>query len=69
MTMESPSSEQLKRRVGRLMALLYFGYLGLAAYLYFLIRGPIWAYLATCAGAAAVMWLDFKAFFRRSSAS
>lgn len=46
------------------MLLLYFGYVGLAVYLYLLIHGSLWAYAATCLGLGAVLWLCFTAYFR-----
>jgi hypothetical protein len=60
-----PTPQEVKRRVGRLLVLLYVGYVGLAIYLYVLIRGSILAYVLGCFGVGLLMWMAFRLYFRR----
>jgi putative flippase GtrA len=61
---ERPSPREVRRRVGQTMLLLYVGYLGLAVYLYFLIRGSVPAYLLGSALLGIVLYSVFRFCFR-----
>jgi hypothetical protein len=62
---QNSSPQEIKRRVGNILMLLYAGYLGLAVYLYILIRGSVAAYIATCAFLGLALFLTFKISFRK----
>ena len=47
-----------------MLMLLYTGYLGLAVYLYILIRGSVLAYIAMCAFLGLMLYLCFRIYFR-----
>jgi hypothetical protein len=59
-----PTREEIKRRAGRMLMLLYTGYWGLAVYLYILIRGSVLAYIAMCAFLGLMLYLCFRIYFR-----
>ena len=61
---QRPSPQEVRRRVGQTMLLLYVGYLGLAVYLYFLIRGSVLAYLLGSAFLGLVLYGVFRFCFR-----
>lgn len=46
------------------MLLLYAGYLGLAVYLYYLIRGSVFDYLLGSALLGIFLYAAFRAYFR-----
>jgi hypothetical protein len=48
------------------MLLLYVGYIGLAIYVYWLIRGSLWAYAGVSLLTGVVLWGAFRFYFRRS---
>ena len=58
------SPNDVKRRVGRVLLLLYVGYIGLAVYLYCLIQGSILAYASASVFLGLVMVGCFKFYFR-----
>jgi hypothetical protein len=61
---QKPSPQEIRRRVGQAMLLLYAGYLGLAVYLYYLIRGSVLAYLLGSALLGLVLYGVFRFYFR-----
>jgi hypothetical protein len=64
MQKQRPTPQEVRRRVGPTMLLLFVGYLGLAVYLYYLIRGSVPAYLLGSALLGIVLyaafWITFK---------
>ena len=64
MQKDRPTPQEVRRRVGKVLILLYVGYVGLAAYLYFLIRGSVLAYLGGLALSGIVLYAGFRIYFR-----
>ena len=61
---ERPTPQEVRRRVGQLLLLIYAGYLGLAVYLYYLIRGSVLAYLLGSALLGVLFYAILRICFR-----
>jgi hypothetical protein len=61
---DRPTTQEVRRRVGQVMLLLYAGYLGLVVYLYYLIRGSMFDYLLGSALLGVGLYVAFRIYFR-----